>query len=624
MASAFAQGMESGTRLAKSWLDTYNTVEEKTRKRRAAEEIAAAGTTSLADLPEQPRVYTLEAPAAPAAPALGTGAYGTEEDYTSIQPQGLVRPQPAAPAATPPGTGFARGYTADQTQAVRSAYATGGAPAAERAATAQGVPTQGLTRPIPMSQQLARQADIYARNGLTDQAEQYRLKAYDVSRQEEQDARTREADARTKADYEQKQNTNNAAQWMAEQISTGRTADMTLIAEAQTKYKGDYNTLLSTTANVLGITEKIAKQKTEQLVNQINEAVLGGDESFNKLLGSFADPNKEDNITPKLMQVKGGVQVMYGNKPMSPLFTGADGISPLQQAGAFYINTAQGKPFETAIQMQNLAKGAAQIKASEAQVRASDSTVGLNSARAGQIRQMNDALATNLKNSEEAKAIQAEFAALDDTNDPGGAKRQSLITQFNMLSVKAGGTIPVSGGGKKGSVLQTPVELKKNDDGTYTAYSKDGGRALYNTYNGEEIPLGMEVDTYRGMKDAAKKNRVGLVTGEENGRLVVKFIGADGKYYDDAEKAKYAKPAKSAAQPGGLDTSRTPVVQPAAEPTAPTPKPEKRSGETQTAFRERLIAWDNNRMAYERLMTEQRLKGQLSGNAAGLRRPLVD
>ena len=366
MASAFAQGMESGTRLAKSWLDTYNQTEEKTRKRRAAEEIAAAGTTSLAELPEQPRVYTPEAPAAPAPAGLGTGAYGTEEDYTSIQPQGLVRPQPAAPAATPPGTGFARGYTADQTQAVRSAYATGGAPAAERAATAQGVPTQGLTRPIPMSQQLARQADIYARNGLTDQAEQYRLKAYDVSRQEEQDARAREADARTKADYEQKQNTNNAAQWMAEQISSGRTADMTLIAEAQTKFKGNYDTLLSTTANVLGITDKIAKQKTDQLVNQINEAVLGGEASFNKLLGSFADPNKEDDITPKLMQVKGGVQVMYGNKPMSPVFTGADGISPLQQAGAFYINTAQGKPYETAIQMQNLAKGAAAIKESEA------------------------------------------------------------------------------------------------------------------------------------------------------------------------------------------------------------------------------------------------------------------
>lgn len=367
MASSFAQGMESGARLAKSWLDTYNQAEEKTRKRRAAEEIAAAGSTAMADLPEQPRTYTAGAPA-PA--GLGTGAFGTEDDFTSMQPQGLARP--AAPQL-PPGTGAARGYTPDQVQAVRSAYAAGGAPSAQRAAVEQGVPTQGLTRQLPMSQQLARQADIYARNGLTDQAEQYRLKAYDVGRQEEADSRVRD-------EYQQKQNTNTAAQWMAEQISSGRTVDMTLIAEAQTKYKGDYNTLLSTTANVLGINDKVAKQKTDRLVAQINEAVLGGEESFNKLLGSFADPNKEDNIVPKLMQVRGGVQVMYGDKPMSPLFTGADGITPLQQAGAFYTNTAQSKPFETAIQMQNLAKGKAAIAKDEA-------AAGLSRAQTAQVGQ---------------------------------------------------------------------------------------------------------------------------------------------------------------------------------------------------------------------------------------------
>jgi len=253
------------------------------------------------------------------------------------------------------------------------------------------------------------------------------------------------------------------------------------------------------------------------------------------------------------------------------------------------------------------------------------STVGLNNARASQIKQMNDALATNLKNSEEAKQIQTQFAALDDSNDPGGAKRQSLVTQFNMLSVKAGGTIPTTtGGGKKGSVLQTPVDLKKNDDGTYTAFAKDGGRALYNTFNGEEIPLGMEVDTYRSMKANAQKNGVGLVTGEENGRLVLKFVGPDGKFYDDAEKAKYAKPTKADTQPGGLDTSRTPVVQPAAQPTAPTAKPVRAPGESFTEFRDRTVAWDRNRIAYENMLTEQRLRGQLSGNAAGLRRPLVE
>jgi len=290
-----------------------------------------------------------------------------------------------------------------------------------------------------------------------------------------------------------------------------------------------------------------------------------------------------------------------------------------------YLREEAVNPANAAVWLQNYQKGAAAIEAQGAATEASRSTVGLNAAKTAQTNAQTKILNANVANNEEARKIQGQLANLTDENDPTGTNRARLIDQFNMLAVGPGKTIPAAGGGgKKGSVLQTPVDLKKNDDGTYTAFAKDGGQALYNTFNGETIPLGMEVDTYRGMKEAAKKNGVGLVAGEDNGRLVVKFTGVDGKFYDDAEKAKYAKPAKSTAQPGGLDTSRTTVVQPAAEPTAPTPKPEKRPGEKQTDFRDRLLAWDKNRMAYERLMTEQRLRGQLSGNAAGLRRPLVE
>lgn len=352
----------------------------------------------------------------------------------------------------------------------------------------------------------------------------------------------------------------------------------------------------------------------KDLKRNLSSAALKGEDGLNKFLADKFDPDKTDNITPKITKARdGSFVVTYGDRVLSEYGSHRNMMSLVGGV----INMIDQNPFATLTTLSTLETQAAARDASR-------STVGLNNARTGQIRQMNDALATNLKNSADAKAIQAEFAALDDDNDPGGAKRQSLITQFNMLSVKAGGTIPVGSGGKKGSVLQTPVELKKNDDGTYTAFSKDGGRALYNTFNGEEIPLGMEVDTYRGMKANAQKNGVGLVTGEENGRLVLKFVGPDGKYYDDAEKAKYAKPTKSDAKTGGLDTSRTPVVQPAAEPTAPTPKPVRAPGESFTEFRDRTVAWDKNRMAYEQMLIEQRLRGQLSGNAAGLRRPLVD
>ena len=126
------------------------------------------------------------------------------------------------------------------------------------------------------------------------------------------------------------------------------------------------------------------------------------------------------------------------------------------------------------------------------------------------------------------------------------------------------------------------------------------------------------------MKEAAVKNGVGLVTGEENGRLTLKFAGADGKFYDDPQKAKYAKPAP-AAKPEGLDTSTKTVVAPAI-PTAPTAKPVREPNESFTAFRDRTIAWDQNRMAYEKYLNDQRVQNMLSGNASGLQlgnRPLV-
>ena len=114
------------------------------------------------------------------------------------------------------------------------------------------------------------------------------------------------------------------------------------------------------------------------------------------------------------------------------------------------------------------------------------------------------------------------------------------LTEDEVLSMSG-----VTAKGKAGGILTRAVEQKKNDDGTYTAFDKGTGRALYNTYNGEEIPLGMTIDEYAGMKKAARDNKVGLQIGENaNGQLALKFIGADGKPYDDVEAARYAKPAK--------------------------------------------------------------------------------
>lgn len=394
----------------------------------------------------------------------------------------------------------------------------------------------------------------------------------------------------------------------ANRIAAETGADMTFVTDAVLK---QYN-----------LTKASANDLIERQLADFNKAAEGGIPTLNKYIAERLDPDKTDNIAPMVVQGKDGkLRVMYGNKPLP----GYQSYGDINQLSAAFQGNIKRDPLGAAIQISTLQTQAQARVASEAAVRSSDSTVGLNTIKGRQTAAQTKILETNVANNEEARKIQVQLANLTDENDPTGTSRARLIDSFNMLAAGPGKTIPTAGAGKKGgSVLQTPVDLKKNDDGTYTAFSKDGGRALYNTFNGEEIPLGMEVDTYKGMKASAQKNGVGLVTGEDNGRLVIKFVGPDGKFYDDAEKAKFAKPAKSDAKPGGLDTSRTPVVQPAAEPTAPTPKPEKRSGETQPEFRARLLAWDRNRIAYERLMTEQRLRGLLSGNAAGLRRPLVE
>jgi hypothetical protein len=118
------------------------------------------------------------------------------------------------------------------------------------------------------------------------------------------------------------------------------------------------------------------------------------------------------------------------------------------------------------------------------------------------------------------------------------------LTEDELLSLSGVTAKGKAGGG----ILARAVEQKKNDDGTYTAFDKGTGRALYNTYNGEEIPLGMTIDEYSTMKKLARENKVGLQVGETaNGSLAVKYIGADGKPYDDVEAARYAKPTKPSA-----------------------------------------------------------------------------
>jgi hypothetical protein len=75
-------------------------------------------------------------------------------------------------------------------------------------------------------------------------------------------------------------------------------------------------------------------------------------------------------------------------------------------------------------------------------------------------------------------------------------------------------------------------------------------------------------------------------------------------------------PAAAPAQKTGLTST--------APPTVPTERPVRREGESFTDFRNRTIAWDRNRMAFDEQLTEDDLRRRLSGNATGLMtRPLM-
>jgi hypothetical protein len=148
----------------------------------------------------------------------------------------------------------------------------------------------------------------------------------------------------------------------------------------------------------------------------------------------------------------------------------------------------------------------------------------------------------------ELVAIQAKVDALDPSDTLYPQKLRQLQALANLANVKNGaplnfGRDSTAGGASRKSVLQTPAEQKVNPDGSYTAFAKDGGMPLYNTWHGETLPLGMEVDQFTKLKGDAAKARVQMQLGENDGKLEYRFIGADGNPYATVEQAGRAKPS---------------------------------------------------------------------------------
>lgn len=182
----------------------------------------------------------------------------------------------------------------------------------------------------------------------------------------------------------------------------------------------------------------------------LSQAALGGEEGINRFLAEKFDPDKTDNITPKLSRDKSGnLVVTYGDRVLSEYGAHKNVMSLVGGV----LNVIDEKPFETLKTLSELDYRASAADANRA-------TVGL---RSEQLR----VLLNQQAGSAEAARILQEYMDLTP-REQDGEKGRGLIKQFNMANAKAGTTVPLGTTPKAAPELPAPVmkryeELIKSD-----------------------------------------------------------------------------------------------------------------------------------------------------------------
>lgn len=163
-----------------------------------------------------------------------------------------------------------------------------------------------------------------------------------------------------------------------------------------------------------------------------------------------------------------------------------------------YLNKQATEPETIGSWMMNLRKTESAIDAQGAAAEASRATVGLRGAQAKQIRESAD-------NANARADLVDKFEALTP-EEQAGAKGQGLIKQFNLLNVKAGGTVPLGSTPKTGG----PVKMDDVDKENLRAY-----REWEKDPRNNRLPQG-EKDAYAarlGVTQFLNRNTAGGQTG---------------------------------------------------------------------------------------------------------------
>lgn len=158
----------------------------------------------------------------------------------------------------------------------------------------------------------------------------------------------------------------NAQSALAEIRAKGGPITSQTLAKIAADNKADYNTLLASELNQIGFTEKTAAVEMKNLSRDWSKAVLGGAPTINKFLTDKFDPDKNDNITPELVQTKAGFVVMYGGKQLNEYGVHKD----LNTLAAQVNGMINDDPLGTL-------KTLAQVKASNAAAATSEAELGL-------------------------------------------------------------------------------------------------------------------------------------------------------------------------------------------------------------------------------------------------------
>jgi hypothetical protein len=221
-----------------------------------------------------------------------------------------------------------------------------------------------------------------------------------------------------------------AQQLIAGAQQAGQPVDSEFLRVVAAQTGANYNALIDSAAKELNFTEASGTAALKKLQRDLATASAKGVSGMNEFLANSFDPDKTDNIVPKVVKDRqGNFVVQYGDRVLTEY--GA------HKSLDFLVGTVQGRI--TGDPLGTL-KTLADIEASKAQT-------GL---RTAQTRSIIEGGA----NATERAEILAEYDALSP-EEQAGAKGQALVRQFNMLNVRAGGTVPMGGTARATSELTT-------------------------------------------------------------------------------------------------------------------------------------------------------------------------